>query len=109
MVKKTPFEFGLYPWWAITANPFFLDKATTKKDPWDKRETWRRAPNFALRNRFKAGFPGFGIAATVFAGYLAWETYYYQFGPGKVENDRWERWLNWRNAKLEKEHGGHHH
>ena len=40
------------------------------KDPWGKREAWRRHPVFANRAMFKNMFPGFGIAVVAFSAYV---------------------------------------
>lgn len=37
------------------------------------REAWRYTGPFTRRNRFKNAFPGFGIAAAAFAGFLVYE------------------------------------
>lgn len=46
---------------------------TIYRDPWAKREAWRRHPVFSRRQQLKNFFPGFGIALVAFSGYVAWE------------------------------------
>ncbi|KAJ2546285.1 hypothetical protein EV175_005657, partial [Coemansia sp. RSA 1933] len=41
------------------------------KDPWERREAWRRHPAFSKMSQLKGMFPGFGIASGLFAVYLA--------------------------------------
>jgi NADH dehydrogenase (ubiquinone) 1 beta subcomplex subunit 3 len=43
------------------------------RDPWAKREAWRKHPIFSTRNMFKSTLPGFGIAVVAFAAYVAAE------------------------------------
>lgn len=42
-------------------------------NPWAKRDAWRYEGQFSRLNRFKAAFPGFGIAVGAFSLYLAYE------------------------------------
>lgn len=48
-----------------------LDSANTPFSSYS--EAWRYTGPFTRWNRFKGLFPGFGIAATAFAGYLVYE------------------------------------
>ncbi|EMS24288.1 NADH:ubiquinone oxidoreductase, B12 subunit [Rhodotorula toruloides NP11] len=43
------------------------------RDPWAKREAWRKHPIFSTRARFRNIFPGFGIAVVAFAAYVAYD------------------------------------
>ncbi|KZT29006.1 hypothetical protein NEOLEDRAFT_1128513 [Neolentinus lepideus HHB14362 ss-1] len=43
------------------------------RDPWAKREAWRKHPVFSNRAMFGSMFPGFGIAVAAFSAYVAWE------------------------------------
>ncbi|TDL24258.1 hypothetical protein BD410DRAFT_786371 [Rickenella mellea] len=43
------------------------------RDPWAKREAWRKHPVFSNRAMFKNIFPGFGIAVVAFSAYLVWD------------------------------------
>lgn len=43
------------------------------RDPWAKREAWRKHPMFSGRSYFRQMFPGFGIAAVTFGLYVAWD------------------------------------
>ncbi|TEB37653.1 hypothetical protein FA13DRAFT_1726763 [Coprinellus micaceus] len=45
------------------------------RDPWAKREAWRKNPVFANRVMFRNLFPGFGIAVVAFAAYVAIDNY----------------------------------
>ncbi|KII92441.1 hypothetical protein PLICRDRAFT_82979, partial [Plicaturopsis crispa FD-325 SS-3] len=41
------------------------------RDPWAKREAWRKHPVFARTAMFRNLFPGFGIAVVAFTAYVA--------------------------------------
>ncbi|KAF9503766.1 hypothetical protein BS47DRAFT_1283100, partial [Hydnum rufescens UP504] len=43
------------------------------RDPWARREAWRKSPIFSTRTQFRSLFPGFGIAVVAFGVYLAAE------------------------------------
>ncbi|KAI9605017.1 hypothetical protein H4Q26_002988 [Puccinia striiformis f. sp. tritici PST-130] len=43
------------------------------RDPWAKREAWRKHPVFDRRTQIRNMFPGFGIALIAFSGYVAWD------------------------------------
>ncbi|KAK4051389.1 hypothetical protein OIV83_002873 [Microbotryomycetes sp. JL201] len=43
------------------------------KDPWAKREAWRKSPIFQTRHMFRNLFPGFGIAVVAFTAYVAYD------------------------------------
>ncbi|KAL1956750.1 hypothetical protein VTO42DRAFT_6803 [Malbranchea cinnamomea] len=47
-----------------------------KKDPWARHEAWRYSGPFSRWNRFKAGFPGLGIATVAFAAYCTYEHFF---------------------------------
>ncbi|QIW98362.1 hypothetical protein AMS68_003880 [Peltaster fructicola] len=47
-------------------------------DPWWRNERWRYTGPFTRRNRFRNPFPGFGIAAVAFAGYMVYEQIFLQ-------------------------------
>ncbi|TFK44735.1 NADH dehydrogenase 1 beta subcomplex subunit 3 [Crucibulum laeve] len=40
------------------------------RDPWAKREAWRKSPVFSNRAMFRNLFPGFGIAVVAFTAYV---------------------------------------
>jgi len=41
------------------------------RDPWAKREAWRKTPEFfSQRAMFRNIFPGFGIAVVAFTAYV---------------------------------------
>ncbi|KAI0389001.1 NADH-ubiquinone oxidoreductase B12 subunit family-domain-containing protein [Xylariaceae sp. FL0594] len=42
-------------------------------DPWERHEQWRYTGQFSRWNRFKASFPGLGIATVAFVVYLGYE------------------------------------
>lgn len=43
------------------------------RDPWAKREAWRKHPIFSNRAMFSNLFPGFGIAAVCFTAYVVYD------------------------------------
>ncbi|KAG8680073.1 hypothetical protein FRC08_016557 [Ceratobasidium sp. 394] len=45
------------------------------RDPWAKREAWRKHPIFSNRAMFKNALPGFGIAVVAFTAYVAAEKF----------------------------------
>ncbi|KAI9569688.1 NADH dehydrogenase 1 beta subcomplex subunit 3 [Boletus coccyginus] len=51
------------------------------RDPWAKREAWRKHPVFSNRAMFSSLFPGFGIAAVAFTAYVVFDNFY-----GKIQN-----------------------
>jgi NADH dehydrogenase (ubiquinone) 1 beta subcomplex subunit 3 len=40
------------------------------RDPWAKREAWRKHPVFSNRTMLRNLFPGFGIAVVAFTAYV---------------------------------------
>ncbi|TFY79588.1 hypothetical protein EWM64_g4426 [Hericium alpestre] len=46
------------------------------RDPWAKRDAWRRHPVFSKRVMFSNLFPGFGIAAVAFTAYVIVDNVY---------------------------------
>ncbi|KAJ1905615.1 hypothetical protein LPJ81_001826 [Coemansia sp. IMI 209127] len=52
-----------------------IDKAQKAdiKDPWARREAWRKHPAFSRMSQLRGMFPGLGIASGLFAVYLAYE------------------------------------
>lgn len=40
------------------------------RDPWAKREAWRKHPIFSSRSLLKSAFPGLGIAIVAFSVYV---------------------------------------
>ena len=46
------------------------------RDPWAKREAWRKHPVFSSRAMFSNLFPGFGIAVVAFTAYVVVEKFY---------------------------------
>ncbi len=43
------------------------------RDPWAKREAWRKNPIFSNRQMFGSMFPGLGIAVVAFTGYVIYD------------------------------------
>lgn len=54
------------------------------RNPWAKRDEWRRHPTFSQRAMFSRMFPGFGVAVVAFTTYVVAETYL--FPPPKDEH-----------------------
>ncbi|OAA54108.1 NADH-ubiquinone oxidoreductase b12 [Niveomyces insectorum RCEF 264] len=57
-------------------------------DPWERHEAWRYQGRFTRWNRFKAGFPGLGIATVAFAAYCGYEHFFLnndEHGHGHAE------------------------
>lgn len=46
------------------------------RDPWAKREAWRKHPVFSNRVMFRNIFPGFGIAVVAFTAYVVADNIY---------------------------------
>ncbi|KAF4563330.1 hypothetical protein EYR36_003772 [Pleurotus pulmonarius] len=46
------------------------------RDPWAKREAWRKHPVFSNRAMFANLFPGFGIAVVAFTAYVVADNVY---------------------------------
>ncbi|KAJ7287490.1 NADH dehydrogenase 1 beta subcomplex subunit 3 [Mycena rebaudengoi] len=46
------------------------------RDPWAKRDAWRKHPVFSNRAMFANFFPGFGIAVVAFTVYVAADNLY---------------------------------
>ncbi|KAH7926720.1 hypothetical protein BV22DRAFT_1008395 [Leucogyrophana mollusca] len=46
------------------------------RDPWAKREAWRKHPVFSNRAMFSSMFPGFGIAVVAFTAYVVVDNFY---------------------------------
>ncbi|KNZ72792.1 hypothetical protein J132_01784, partial [Termitomyces sp. J132] len=51
------------------------------RDPWAKREAWRKNPVFSNRVMFRQLFPGFGIAVVAFTAYVIGENVYLSRNP----------------------------
>ncbi|KAK4057287.1 hypothetical protein OIO90_001784 [Microbotryomycetes sp. JL221] len=47
--------------------------STQYRDPWAKREAWRKSPIFSNKSMFRNLFPGFGIAVVAFTAYVAYD------------------------------------
>jgi len=61
---------------------FIMPEGPLYRDPWAKREAWRKHPIFSNRAMFKNSAPGFGIAVVAFAVYVAAEKFVF---PGKKD------------------------
>ncbi|KAF8235972.1 hypothetical protein L208DRAFT_1391373 [Tricholoma matsutake] len=46
------------------------------RDPWAKREAWRKHPVFSNQVMFRNLFPGFGIAVVAFTAYVVADNIY---------------------------------
>ncbi|KAG0169386.1 hypothetical protein DFQ28_003694 [Apophysomyces sp. BC1034] len=46
------------------------------RDPWAKREAWRKHPLFSKTSNFKTMFPGLGIATVAFTAYCGFEYFF---------------------------------
>ena len=46
------------------------------RDPWAKRDAWRKHPVFSQRAMFRNMFPGFGIAVVAFSVYVVVDNVY---------------------------------
>jgi NADH dehydrogenase (ubiquinone) 1 beta subcomplex subunit 3 len=55
------------------------------RDPWAKRDAWRKHPVFSQRAMFRNIFPGFGIAVVAFTVYVVADNVY-----GKVKVNKSE-------------------
>jgi hypothetical protein len=53
----------------------------------DNSEIWRYTGPFTRWNRFKGAFPGFGIAAVAFTGYVIYESLFLKDSHGHVQGD----------------------
>jgi len=51
------------------------------RDPWAKREAWRKHPVFKQSAMFRSMFPGFGIAAVAFTAYVVADNIYQKAKP----------------------------
>ena len=45
------------------------------RDPWAKREAWRKHPIFSYSYYYRNMFPGLGLGVTAFVAYCVWEKY----------------------------------
>ncbi|KAH9948949.1 NADH-ubiquinone oxidoreductase B12 subunit family-domain-containing protein [Amylocystis lapponica] len=52
------------------------------RDPWAKREAWRKHPMFARRAMFSKMFPGFGVAVVAFTTYVIVDNVFLQAKGG---------------------------
>ncbi|KAI0058106.1 hypothetical protein BV25DRAFT_1315272 [Artomyces pyxidatus] len=55
------------------------------RDPWAKRDAWRRHPVFSNRAMFANLFPGFGIAVVAFTAYVVADNVYGGLKPAAEE------------------------
>jgi hypothetical protein len=100
---KRPTEFPYFPHSIWRPNPPFLNGSVGKTDPWQRVDDWRYHEFFSANNRLKRIFPGLGCASILLAGYIAFDKWYHNDGPGKQERLYWENWTSERNQRL------HHH
>ncbi|GHJ84379.1 hypothetical protein NliqN6_0781 [Naganishia liquefaciens] len=45
------------------------------RDPWAKREAWRKSPIFSNKAMFRNLFPGFGWAVGAFTAYVIYDDF----------------------------------
>ncbi|PWN23435.1 hypothetical protein BCV69DRAFT_297365 [Microstroma glucosiphilum] len=57
------------------------------RDPWAKREAWRKHPIFSHRFYMRNIFPGFGIALGAFTVYLAVDALTHPANIEKLKED----------------------
>ncbi|PWY98050.1 hypothetical protein BCV70DRAFT_165513 [Testicularia cyperi] len=57
------------------------------RDPWAKREAWRKHPVFSNRFMFRNIFPGFGLGLGAFAIYWAIDTLTHPSNIEKLKED----------------------
>ncbi|KAI0075759.1 hypothetical protein K474DRAFT_1599264 [Panus rudis PR-1116 ss-1] len=48
------------------------------RDPWAKREAWRKHPVFSRRAMLSSMFPGFGVAVVAFTTYVVIDNLFLQ-------------------------------
>ena len=51
------------------------------RDPWAKREAWRKHPIFNQRAMLSKMFPGFGVAVVAFTTYVIIDNMFLQAAP----------------------------
>merc|ERR1712230_281185 len=51
-------------------SPAYIMSGPLYRDPWAKREAWRKHPVFSNRAMFSNLFPGLGIAIVAFGAYV---------------------------------------
>jgi len=56
------------------------------RDPWAKRDAWRKHPVFSNRTLFRNLFPGFGIAVVAFTAYVIADNVYGSLSKGKEKH-----------------------
>ena len=61
---------------SLTSNQVNMSNFPLFRDPWAKREAWRKSPVFSNRIMFSNLFPGFGIAVVAFTAYVIADNIY---------------------------------
>ncbi|PWN48558.1 hypothetical protein IE53DRAFT_389233 [Violaceomyces palustris] len=57
------------------------------RDPWAKREAWRKHPIFSYRYMVRNMFPGFGIGLGAFLAYCTFEALTHPTNIEKLKED----------------------
>ncbi|KAL9937391.1 hypothetical protein V8E36_003800 [Tilletia maclaganii] len=57
------------------------------RDPWAKREAWRKHPVFSNRFYIRNMFPGFGLGLAAFSVYLAVDLLTHPSNVDKIKED----------------------
>lgn len=76
----------------LLSSSFYLHTRSCKmaqlyRDPWAKREAWRKHALFSHRFFARNIFPGFGIGLGAFVVYLAVDTLTHPFNVDKLKHD----------------------
>lgn len=61
---------------SLTSNRVSMSNLPSFRDPWAKREAWRKSSVFSNRIMFRNLFPGFGIAVVAFTAYVIADNIY---------------------------------
>lgn len=61
---------------SLTSTQVSMSNLPLFRDPWAKREAWRKSPVFSNRIMFRSFFPGFGIAVVAFTAYVIADNIY---------------------------------
>ncbi|KAF8810663.1 hypothetical protein BYT27DRAFT_7185761 [Phlegmacium glaucopus] len=69
-----------------TGNNISMSNVPLFRDPWAKREAWRKSPVFSNRTMFRNLFPGFGIAVVAFTAYVIVDNLYLKTHSSKTHH-----------------------
>ncbi len=59
----------------LTSFSSYTEMPLLYRDPWAKREAWRKHPVFSTASQLRQLFPGFGIAVVAFTAYVVWDNW----------------------------------